>query len=316
VWDVILFGAALAYLATAYMGKPRQMWRLISQGGVVGTVLVNATAAHDARTLVVHLTGPIAWAVLVEAGASQLRADYRSRNREALGETIPLRLWLWSPRESARTWLRMARRLDGEQQAARLDVGLHQAAVEALRVAAPGRAGRRVRGIVRRQLLAGSLAPEAVLGACGWLDLDESPDPAQRVLRAALGAALGRVQDDGEGTGNGESVAGPVAVEVVDPESVSGPVLAPEPRPLPVAAARHERPSAVTVRASEDTPDADPLSDDPVLLAAHAVAIDLARQEKRLTRDALVAGLRDRGHSCSNGKAGDLLRLLRTDRSA
>lgn len=198
VWDVVLAGAALAYLATAYGGRPRVMWRVISLSGAVGTVVVNATAAHDTASLVIHVSGPAAWAVLVEAGAAQLRADYRTKNQDVLGQAIPVRLWIWSPRESARTWLRMARRLDGEQKSARLEAGVHAAAVEALRLAVPGRAGRRARRIIVRQLRAGSLSPEAVLRSVGWLDPGQDTGPGQQVLRAALAGALGHDQDTGE----------------------------------------------------------------------------------------------------------------------
>ena len=227
-WDVILAGAALAYLATAFMGKPRQMWRVISQCGAVGTVLVNATAAHDWPSLVVHLSGPIAWAVLVEAAASQLRGGGASQPA-ALGESVPLRLWLTAPVESARTWLRLARRVEGEQAAARLEVGAYAAAVEALRLTLPGRANKPTRGILRRQLRAGSLPPRAVLAACGWLDPDQptskETDPAQRILRAALGSALGPSPD----------VAGdqpdPDALVEVSVEVVSGADSRPVPEP-------------------------------------------------------------------------------------
>ena len=51
-----------------------------------------------------------------------------------------------------------------------------------------------MRAILRRQMRAGSLNPQDVLQAAGWLE-DESSDPTQRVMRTALGAALGRPAD-------------------------------------------------------------------------------------------------------------------------
>lgn len=260
-WDVILAGAALAYLATAFMGKPRQMWRVISQCGAVGTLLVNGTAAHDWPSLVVHLSGPAAWAALVEAAASQLRGG--GDNAPALGESIPLRLWVTAPVESARTWLRIARRVSGEQAAARLDVGVHQAAVEALRLTLPGRANKPTRRILERQLRAGTLAPQAVLAACGWLGEPKGADPGQRVLRAALGAALGQAPGDGpdddedQGDDDGRHAgAESVRVELVAVEPARTPQAAPAPVRPPAAAAaagrQHRAPVALEAVAVND----------------------------------------------------------------
>jgi hypothetical protein len=348
-WDVILAGAALAYLATAYMGRPRQMWRVISQCGAVGTVLVNATAAHDWPSLVVHLSGPIAWAVLVEAAASQLRGGGTDQPA-ALGESVPLRLWVTAPVESARTWLRMARRVQGEQAAARLEVGAYNAAVEALRLTLPGRENKTTRAILHRQLRAGSLPPRAVLAACGWLDPDQpagaDTDPAQRILRAALGSALDQapsadVVDDHGDQGDQvqvsvEVVAGPdsrplpepappqdqphgsapawrnYTGDVVDIPAPTQPHKAPQPVREPVVAARQERPGALTVPAGDAAP-AGPGSDgdEQLLAAARTVADQAATRGERLTRAVLLTGLREAGHPCGNTKAGHLLAQLR-----
>lgn len=89
-------------------------------------------------------------------------------------------------------WLRMARRLDGEQAAARLEVGQHAAAIEALRLDLPGRRARRTRRILQDQLRVGSLHPADLPAILGWTASTDSrtsltPDAA---LRAALRATL------------------------------------------------------------------------------------------------------------------------------
>jgi hypothetical protein len=133
------------------------------------------------------VTAPAVWSILVELTAREVLGQWRATHAP-LADRIPARLWLTAPVESARTWLRLARRLDGEQAAARLDVGVHAAAVEALKLALPQRRARRVRRILQRQLRAGSLPPSAVLGPLGWLDGTDAL--AEVTPRAVLMAAL------------------------------------------------------------------------------------------------------------------------------
>jgi hypothetical protein len=69
-------------------------------------------------------------------------------------ERIPARLWLTAPIESIRTWLRQGRTGVLDHADTRVDSGLHAAAGEALRLARPGRKGRRVGRMLGRQLRA------------------------------------------------------------------------------------------------------------------------------------------------------------------
>jgi hypothetical protein len=257
VWDVILLGAAIAYLATAYAGRPRVMWRVISLVGVAGTVAVNASAAVDVRSLVVHISGPVAWGVLVEAAATQLRTTRHATGAEVgADQVIPVRLWASAPIESARVWLRLARRLSGEQAAARAEVGAHTAAIEALRLALPGRAGRRVRRIITRQIRTGALSPADALRACH--PGGGGPVAPGVVLRAALTHTLA----NGSGTGHAPAGEGTYPSSPADPDTtaahdVSAAALTPATSPAPVSAAvsrsrgRKARPtrSRSTVRA-------------------------------------------------------------------
>lgn len=87
----------------------------------------------------------------------------------------------------------------------------------------------------------------ASIGAFGLIEVgggavQVEPEP---VLEAEVPA---------EGTSPGPEVLAPALEAAPDPEPVSAPQTAPEPRPLPVAAARQERPGAVTVRATSGGP--------------------------------------------------------------
>lgn len=189
--DFLILGASLQYVAGAKVGRPLPGWRLTAHAGVVGTLALNAMAASSVGEVPWHVTAPAVWSVLVELTAREVLGQWRATH-SVVGERIPARLWVTAPVESARTWLRLVRRLDGEQARARLDVGVHAAAVEALKLALPQRRARRVRRILQRQLRAGSLSPAAVLGPLGWTDTTQGlPDlTPQGVLRAVLRETL------------------------------------------------------------------------------------------------------------------------------
>lgn len=185
--DLLILGASLRFVAGAKVGLRRTGWRMTAHAGVTATLTLNALAAHSLRDVPWHVTAPAVWSVLVELTARDVLGEWRVTHSPH-HDRISLRLWLTAPIESARTWLRMARRVHGEQAAARLDVGLHAAAVEALRLALPGRRGRRVRQILERQLRSGSLPPAAVLRPLGWGDVASTLEKItpEAVLRAAL----------------------------------------------------------------------------------------------------------------------------------
>ncbi|MDQ1288745.1 MAG: hypothetical protein QG622_2311 [Actinomycetota bacterium] len=197
--DFLILGASLQYVAGAKVGRPRAGWRWTAHAGVAGTLFLNAMAANTLREVPWHVTAPAVWSVLVELSAREVLGQWRAIHAPA-GDRIPLRLWLTAPLESGRTWLRIARRVDGEHAAARLDVGVHAAAVEALKLALPQRRARRVRRILQRQLRAGSLPPSAILGPLGWMDADEAlaEITPHAVLRAALRDTLRGNEDAGQ----------------------------------------------------------------------------------------------------------------------
>jgi hypothetical protein len=265
--DFLILGASLQYVAGAKTGRPRAGWRWTAHAGVAGTLFLNAMAAHSLAEVPWHVTAPAVWSVLVELSAREVLGQWRAIHAPT-GERIPLRLWLTAPIESCRTWLRIARRVEGEQAAARLDVGVHAAAVEALKLSLPQRRARRVRRILKRQLRAGSLPPSAILGPLGWLDSEEAltditphsvlraalrdtlhdhaPYGHQRhedrpvVLRAEpppareLTAAPGPVAAVAPGS-DPDPAAEPGPVAVADPVAAPGPVAEPDPDAVPSA---------------------------------------------------------------------------------
>jgi hypothetical protein len=88
--------------------------------------------------------------------------------------------------------------------------------------------------------------------------------------------------------------------------------LAPSVPAEPSAAAVPDRPPAPSVRRPRPSrPAAVRPSAGELLLVGQAVAGELAADGARLTRDALVAAVRARGHTVSNATGSELLRLLR-----
>jgi hypothetical protein len=193
--DALILGASLQYVAGSRDHTPgRTGWRATAHAGIAATLLLNALAAFapdggGAAAVPWHITAPAVWAVLVELYARTAAGHWRTEH-VGIGLTIPLRLWITAPVESARTWLRQARLTAAVT--ARYDVGRHAAALEALRLTLPGRPGRRVRTVLRRQLRAGSLTADNVLTACGWNHCATDPVPRdpQQVLRTALTSDL------------------------------------------------------------------------------------------------------------------------------
>lgn len=182
--DLLILGTSLQYVAGAKVGRPRAGWRWTAHAGVAATLVLNALAAPDWSGVPWHVTAPAVWAVLVELTAREVLGEWRRRN-DAPPDRIPASLWLTAPFESGRTRLLMLRTARTDAARSRVDVGVHAAAREALRLALPGRDGRRVRKVIHRQLRAGSLPPGAVLRPLGWGGEVTGSGPA-RILQAVL----------------------------------------------------------------------------------------------------------------------------------
>jgi hypothetical protein len=171
--DLLILGASLQYVAGAKIGRPMAGWRLTAHAGVAATLILNALAAPNPAEIPWHITAPAVWAVLVELTAKQVLGEWKATHASR-ADKITAPLWITAPIESARTRLLMIRTglIDAHQ--ARISVGVHAAAREALHLALPGRArnpgrsARRVRRVINRQLRAGSLPPAAILKPLGW----------------------------------------------------------------------------------------------------------------------------------------------------
>jgi hypothetical protein len=307
--DFLILGASLQYVAGAKTGRPRAGWRWTAHAGVVGTLALNAMAAPSLAEVPWHVTAPAVWSVLVELSAREVLGQWRAVHAP-VGDRIPLRLWLTAPVESARTWLRLARRVEGEQALARLDVGVHAAAVEALKLALPQRGARRVRRILRRQLRAGSLPPAAVLGPLGWMDDADALAEVtpQSVLRAALSGAL-------------RGTVTPAPVPPVGPSPVAPPPApVPVPGPVETAPLTDAEPLIDGVSVAEADPvdrhdrvDHEPSEDEPVLIARASSgdrfsdAVDIVRVHESITATQLATQLRGLGWQLSDRTAARIL---------
>jgi hypothetical protein len=155
--DALILGASLAYVAGAKVGRARAGWRLTAHAGVVATIVLNALASPDLASVPWHVAAPAVWSVLVEMTAREVLGEWKA-SHAAPRDRIPGRLWLTAPVESTRTWLRMARTGADRHAAARVDVGVNAAAVEALRLALPGVRSRKVRRILARQIAGTSVS--------------------------------------------------------------------------------------------------------------------------------------------------------------
>jgi hypothetical protein len=340
--DFLILGASLQYVAGAKVGHGRAGWRLTAHAGVAGTLVLNALAARSLAEVPWHVTAPAVWSVLVELTAREVLGQWRATHMQ-LGERIPARLWWTAPVESLRTWLRMARRVDGEQAAARLDVGVHAAAVEALKLALPQRRARRVRKILQRQLRAGSLPPAAILGPLGWTDdvIALAEVTPQAVLRAALRDALAPALPSATPATTAPSndtpdVAGPDPGQEETPGpkdtapgtgAIAGPPSAAVPdRVVAAAEATHittvidvtDSATATPIQAAPDLSTTRQQVADPVPFTAVASSgdrladtIDLLQGNANLTARELAAQLRALGWSLSNSTAARMLSKAR-----
>lgn len=255
--DALAAGASLMYVSGVRQGQGRHGWRVTAHAAIAGTIVLNAMAAPTVGEVPWHVTAPAVWAVLVELYAREAAGQWKAEH-VAPKERIPLRLWVTAPVESGRTWLLQGRTGVAEHGEARFDVGLHAAAVEALRLAIPGPGdAKAVRRILRRQLRAGSMPPAAVLAAVGWTGSPVERTP-EAVLRAALRGVLTDTQPVGDEAGE-PAAATAVAAETTVPECAAdapedGPdtPAAPAPPVRQRATRRGGRRTAKTARRATD----------------------------------------------------------------
>lgn len=185
--DIGVFVASEYYLSTVRSNRPQHGFRLLAHTLIAVTITLNVSVATDWRGAIFHAVPPAVFAALVELRARKELGDVRAE--QGRPDRIPLRLWLTSPIESAKLSLWVAR--DTSYSVERANRERYLTARRALRIAVPGWHGspRLARGLVRRQLRAGTLDPRALVTATG-LDIEAREPGADAVLQVALVAAL------------------------------------------------------------------------------------------------------------------------------
>lgn len=189
--DLGVFVASEYYLSSVRSNRPQSGFRALAHVLIAVTVALNVTAATDLRAALFHAVPPAVFAALVELRARKELGDVRAEHGRP--DRIPFRLWIVNPIESAKLSLWAARQ--GSLSTARAARERQLVALRALRIAVPDRKGDKgraklARGLVARQLRAGSLDPRALVEATGLDQLTPTPG-AESVLRVALISALG-----------------------------------------------------------------------------------------------------------------------------
>jgi hypothetical protein len=175
--------AAARYVADRRKGVAgARGWQLLTWAAIAASAALNAMG-RNWQDAVWHLVGPGALAVITELYAH--RAAQLHKNEAGPRESIPVRLWVTSPRSSFRLWLWTARTGEGSLAAARQAMDRYAAAQEALESACRARADRRIRNLARDQLRSGVLPPVAVLQVLGW-GTGQAPEDAPAALRVLL----------------------------------------------------------------------------------------------------------------------------------
>lgn len=189
--DTGVFVASEYYLASVRSNRPQHGFRVLAHALVAVTVVLNVSGADGWRAAIFHAVPPLVFAALVELRARKELGDVRAV--EGRPDRIPFRLWLVNPIESAKLSLWTARQ--GSLSTARAARERQLTALRALAIAVPNRKGdggraKLARGLVARQLRAGSLDPRALVEATGLDQMTPTPG-AEAVLRVALISALG-----------------------------------------------------------------------------------------------------------------------------
>lgn len=225
--DTGVFVASEYYLATVRSNRPQHGFRLLAHALIAVTVALNVTVATDWRSAIFHAVPPAVFAALVELRARKELGDVRAE--QGRPDRIPLRLWLTSPIESAKLSLWVAR--DTSYSVERANRERYLTARKALRIAVPGIVGkpRLARGLVRRQLRAGTLNPAALVEATG-LDREALEPGPEAVLTVALMAAL--TASASQGANASRSAARSASGSRIPAASAAGGnrIILPEPR--------------------------------------------------------------------------------------
>jgi hypothetical protein len=234
--DTLIIGSSGAFIVGSSIGRPLAGWRLIAHVASGTSLFLNATAATTLAGVPWHMAPPLATILIVEISAKQLLGEHKAK---VSTQRISLALWLTAPVESTRTTLRQLRQTGYADT--RRDVGQAEAALQALRIALPGRKAKGTRKLIARQVRSGSATPEDVLRiADAVFHAKNSVSPSEVLMRVAGAAVLGiRPVDEAEP----EHVEAEVAPEP-EPVVEDAPVVE---APRPATAARYQG-KAIAVR--------------------------------------------------------------------
>lgn len=197
--DLGIGAATWCYLDTVRKDHPVAGWRIFAHAGIATTLGLNILAAdplHHPENIPWHLAGPACWAAFVELRTKEARKDREAKTGKTRAARIPIRLWLTPPLiglcQTGALWVWMARFGIDSHTEARTHRGQYRAAVDLLKMLFPtdSAAANRKRQIITRQLRDGTLDPVTLITVTG-LDEETGPANPDRVLRAALTAALG-----------------------------------------------------------------------------------------------------------------------------
>jgi hypothetical protein len=204
--DAVVFWLASANVRQARAGRPLPMLRVGAYALLALTVTANALGGATWAERVFLALPAALFGFLVEARTRLALYHHRAAHGD---DRLRLRLWARHPARAACAWLWLARQSAPAFDRAAAERDRLRAARDAVRLALPGRgrAARRARAGVLRELNAGRLPAAAAVQASGLLTR-----PGVHALhRAALAAAL-------SGTPAAQTAPGPAAVEALRTE--------------------------------------------------------------------------------------------------
>ena len=184
--DAVVFWLASANVRQARAGRPLPMLRAGAYALLGLAVAANALGGGTWPERVFLALPAALFGFLVEARTRLALYQHRAEYGD---DRLRARLWARHPVRTVRAWLWLARQSAPAFDRAGAERDRLRAARDAVRLALPGRgrATRRARAGVLRELDAGRLAPAAAVAASGLMDR-----PGVHALhRAALAAALG-----------------------------------------------------------------------------------------------------------------------------
>lgn len=246
--DAMVYWLASASIRQAQHGRPL---RMLSWGA--GFLLGLAVTANALGGLTwpqrVFLALPAAlFGFLVVARQRLALYQFRAANGD---ERIRLRLWLRHPVKAARAWLWLARQSAPAFDRATAERDQLRAARAAVLVALPGRASRKARATVLRELAAGRLPAAAAVTASGLMTRPGVPALHRAALAASLGGGLPDTWTDTSPDGTPDTI--PDTAPATQADTI--PASAPRPKRTPDRTSRRTTTAAAVAKIRDRHPD-------------------------------------------------------------